>query len=382
MGGEVILMGKKLCTALLCLLMTAGLWGCGQGKQLPELPNASITKIDLSAPKNKIYLDWLTEYYTQPQVQGGLQNDKPCIEPSSTEPKTYKPDIKESKLDDWLRQCLENVYSQEELAEESWKTWDWTDAWEMEVYCYKNGGLGWDVLRARNKATNEAHYIGEIFNDGGTGFWSRFEVVHIDEAYVIYRTGGLDIPYCFFLYAPTQEKAYFIGYEGSSGYLDEEHEIWWYTDYAPWGAENYNESAEHLHSLRFADFRKMTAGEKDAERIIFGGDEDWVDRKVWLAERGGHSTVYFYFSQITATPIGPGGTSYEYGPHYIGAYDPLGDAVLGYLELPFIEINYANLSHPISSGIYYYFDWQQAASYFKGSEDLDISAIDFYVIEI
>jgi len=381
---------KKLCVGVLCLLMAAGLWGCEQRpseEPAEEVFTEAITKIDLSAPESQKYRDWLDKFYAIPYSEEPVP-EQTGVEPPSTIPKSNRPNINEAKKDSYwyemLSQSIEEGFSSEGAAEENWKTWGWNDDWELEAYEYKKNYLGWEVLRARNKTTDETRFIHEVFNDAsGDNGWSNFRIAKIDESYIVYCIDDWMFSTRYFFFALGQEKPCFIGFAEKSGYLDETQAIWWYVDYAPWGYENYNESAEYIYSLRYADLQKMAAGEKDAERIMFGNDEDWTLRQVWLTERGGHDIVYFYFSQITSIPIGPGGTQYEYGPHYIGAYDPLTDSTSDFFELPFIEINSAYLSDPISpSGIHYYFDGQQAYPYFKNGEEIDLSAIDFYIINL
>ena len=378
---------KRLCAALLCLLVTAGLWGCGE-RAAEDSPEDSfeeevftqpITKIDLSAPESQKYRDWLDKFYANPYSEEPVP-EQTVVEPPSTIPKSNRPNIKASKKDNsWyemLSQSIEEGFSSEGAAEENWKTWGWNDDWELEVYEYKKNYLGWEVLRARNKTTDETRFIHEVFNDAsGDNGWSSFKIAQIDDLYIVYCIDDWMVSPRYFFFALGQEKPCFIGHEGSSGYLDEKHTTLWY--------RHYDENTKPRRSLRFVDLQKMAAGEKDAERIMLGSDEGWSYDRVWTTERVRYSTVYIHVVQVTNIPIDVLAWRCEYGPEYIWAYDPVSDVAVELLELPFIEEKCGYLSRPIDeSGTYYYYDWNQAYPYFKDGKETDLSTIDFYVINL
>jgi len=369
-------MTKRLCAALLCLLMTAGLCGCGErGDEKPseEEFTEPITKIDLTAPENQKYREWLEAYFKNPIPDWKWE----FIEPSSTSPKPDRPDMKPSIQDDWIHKGVEESYAQEGPSQEDWKTWDWNDAWELELYCSRKSELGWDVLRARNKATGETKFIGETFNDAGIGFWSSFEAIYINEAYVVYRCGHFD-GWSYGFYALGQDKGLYIGRGRESGFLDEERTKWWYREY------DYEQSDDDSYPpgylVSYIDLRKMAAGNADAEREVNIGNEYYCANG-WMAERDGRSVACFGVS-----PWHPDLNALR-DPLCIALYDPLDDQIQDYLEVP--PLGWTGMVQILPNRFYYFNDGQARAYIKKGdkinwdrAEEQGLSAIDFYVINL
>jgi len=337
----------KLCVGLLCLLMATGLWGCGERTtedSFEEEFTETITKIDLTAPESQKYRDWLEEFCTIPPTWG-LE----FLEPSSTSPKTNKPDIKESKSD-WGREYVET--SDARPVEESWKTWDWNDTWELELYSY-DSNTRWDVLRARNKDTGETRFISEMF-DLGLGFGGIFAVVHIDETCIIYSDSSGEEGWLYYFYALEQGESKYIGKRGDSGFLDGERTKWW-----------YQECVDGSQALYYIDLRKMTTGDNDAEREIYREDGFYC-RYACIAERDERSTIYFHINKVNLL-------------NFIATYDLQDDRIVGFLELPLSD--WHGMAQILPNRIYC-FNQNLAIAYLQNSEKIDLSTIDFYVINL
>jgi len=347
---------KKLCVGVLCLLMAAGLLGCGvrPAEDMPETAfeeevfTQAVTKIDLSAPESQKYREWLEAYWTNPPLELNVER----IEPSSTEPKTNKPAI---RTDDYTSYLL----AQEGFVEEeSWKTWNWDDAWELELYCYKRGWVGWYVLRARNKVSGETQLIDDVFNDASHDFWSNFEVLYIDETYVIYRAGEMMESWWHYFYALGQEEAHCIGRRDQSGFLNEERTKWWHME--------HNDDGPTLH---YTDLQKLAAGDADAQRELSINETEAWFRDAWLAERGGRSVICFF----TCTYYPDENENRD--PYYLALYDPL-DGRKDYLEVPLGWLT------QIKPSRFYLFYMKPPNTFRMTYEELDLSTIDFYIINL
>lgn len=360
--------GKQAVGVLLAAAMVV-VCGCGEraggegGISAPEkLSNASVTKIDLSEPKNHKYLDWLKAYLTsrpRPSDSPDRAYFNTTVVPS-THPKPDKPNIKESRVDVWVKAIEENQ-SHINFATENWKTWEWNDTWELELYLSKSDDwyIGWDVLRARNKITGETLYIDEMFNEADIGmeFWSSFEMTHIDETYVVYNTGDID-SLSFHFFALGQSEGQDIGDRGYAGFLDEAHTKWW-----RWEQEN---------GLYYTDLRKLAAGDADAERAVIEGDQ-YLCRNGWMAECGGRSVACFF---VLTYGEQEGGGSFWYYPLYLVVYDPLDDEVLGFLEVPIVDGKAPGADHPDK---FYLFGLEPAKTLLRKG---DLSAAEFYVLDL
>jgi len=364
-------MKKLLCIALLCLLL-AGVLGCGERPvedSFEEEFTETITKIDLSAPGNQKYREWLEACF----ADNSFWRDQVRIEPSSTDPKTNRPDIKESK-DAWSH-LIEESYSAEGLANESWKTWDWNGIWELELYSYQKNEVGWDVLRARDKATGETQMIGETVN-GLADSWGSFDVVHIDEAFVVYSLGSDGWSYGFF--TPGQSEVKYIGQSDGAGFLDEARTKWWYREY-DYG-QNDDDSYPPKHLVHYTDLRKMAAGDADAQREVLL-ESQYYCTNGWMAERNGQSVACFGVS--TWNPEG----NCWWDPLYLAFYNPLEDQTIDYLEVP--PLGWDGMVR-ILPDKFYFFDLNQAKAYCKKGDQIDwdraealgLGGIEFYVINI
>jgi len=376
-------MGKKLCAALLCLLLLAGLLGCGQ-KEEPveeEIFTEAITKIDLSAPESEKYRDWLEAYSAsnswEPEV----------VEPSSTQPKPDKPDMNASN-EEWIF-----LVKGEGPAEESWKTWEWNDTWELEAYTYDRGGAAWYVLRTRNKTTGETQLISEVAADIAGGYSNSFELIHIDETYIVYIFGDEYDGWTPCFYAPGLDQGQRIDQGSSpSGFLNAERTKWWYRDYVvladnvevDWPSEmNYMALDEEEYAywwrlsfdsvLYYIDLKKLAAGDADARREITRGADQCTN--AWMAERGGRSVVCFYV--MTGYP---NSKERDWGePYYIGIYDILDDEIKEYLEVP--NLNWFETAVVLPNRIY---SFRRVYTPYteQGESILDFDNIDFYVINL
>jgi len=324
---------KKLCAALLCLLMVAGLWGCGERhseEPFEEVFTETITKIDLSAPENQNYYDWLVEFYAQRGQH--IQREFP---PSSTESKADKPDINASEKarNEWVKYSL----AQEKPAEEQWKTWDWNEIWELEQYRYEKDVLLWDVLRARNKTNGETQFIDELFysNHDIPGY---IEVLHIGDEYIVYGSGEMGTMYTYFYTLEQNEKQY-IGDGEMAGFFDNDPTKWWHRSK---GTED---------QLHYIDLRKKAAGDADAESEVFVGRNFWC-RGAWMAERGGRSMACFL----------------SYGANVV-VYDPSEDRIEIELEVP--QVGNPMIAAVLPDRCYYFDDTMYGWS-----------RLDFYVINL
>ncbi|MDR2688124.1 MAG: hypothetical protein LBB75_10255 [Oscillospiraceae bacterium] len=360
---------KKLCAALLCLLMAAGLWGCGKDEEFTEI----VTKIDLAAPGSQKYRDWLEEYYAS--GTGGRE----AIEPTSIGPKTDKPDMNASKEE------LIFLVKGEGPAKESWKTWDWTDAWELEAYSFRRDVGGWYVLRVRSKITGETQIIDEAAGDVVESFGCGFEMVHIDEAYVVYSFGDNE-SWSYWFYAPRYGEGQRID-RGSmpKGFLDETHTKWWYREYANAGDASEldyseldgEERAREWHRmfdsvLYYLDLRKLAAGDADARREIIRGANQCTN--AWMAERGGRSVMCFYV--MTGDPYS---RERDWGdPYYIGIYDPQEDRIQEYLETP--NLNWCETVAVLPNRFYTFKEAYTVSE--EGKRMPAFDSIDFYVINL
>jgi len=381
---------KKLCVGVLCLLMTAGLLGCGvrPAEDLPETAfeeevfTQAVTKIDLSAPESQKYRNWLEEYYANPSLS--LWQEREFIEPSSTSQKMNKPDIKDSR-NEW-RSMVEESYAQEGQIWEGWKTWDWNDTWELESYRYIQGWVFWEVLRMRNKVTDEIQMIDEIITDtAADDYGTDFEVTHIDKAYVVYSVGDWE-QWSYYFYAFGQDERQFIGREGSAGFLDEERTKWWHRDYSYKGdgpsgldylelegEERANEWHRMLDSvLHYVDLKKLAASDADARQEVARGADQCIN--AWMAERGGRSVMCFYV--MTGYPYSK---ERDWGdPYYIGIYDPLEGQMLEHLEAP--PMNCRTIVTILPSKFY---TFSKVCTFSEeGARKPVFESIDFYIINL
>ena len=370
-------MTKKLCAALLCLLM-AGLWGCGeQGvEELPEeVFTEAITKIDLSAPGSKKYRDWLEKYFTEEP----LNWDQEIVEPSSTRSKTPKPDIKTSKevngFFGWHNFTYEGAFV------EGWRTWDWNDTWEAEAYTYKNGNaMGWFVLRAHNKDTGETLLIDEVAGDIHEDNGVDFQVICIEEDYIVYRFGSVYNGWFYGFYSTGPGGGLRISTYMGKGFLDAERTKWWFEEYA-----NMQEDFPPRR-LNYLDFRKLAAGDADWRHAVFGEGQNYNCINGWMAQRDGRDVACFLVLPIADWESG---YSYTKMPLRFAIFDPLEGRVQKFLELPVVE--YHEIAE-IAPGGFYYFDsnydggglsvFFRQDEYARDRKELDYSAIDFYVINL
>jgi len=221
------------------------------------MPTVSITEINMSAPESERYREWLEIRYTQfPR-----QVNEPTLPKPSKRWKRNKPD--DSAFNEWL---VDNSGKRRlALAKSSWQTWEWNDAWEVELYNYTKGDLHRVVLRARNKITGETQNIAEIFNSYYHDVdYTRPRLLHVAETYLLYQVIR-DADLVLYLYSLEQGNIYI----GTDGYN------WAFADRACtqlyWQSRNPD---TEITELCCADLRKMAAGESGAVRIITG--EHWA----------------------------------------------------------------------------------------------------------
>jgi len=212
--------------------------------------NASINEIDMSAPENGKYRDWLEIHFSTARPEF-----RPTLPKPSKRRKTNRPNDK--AFNKWKRETL-TLSGWRYRANESWQTWDWSDAWELELYEYSRGYIEWHVLRARNKVTDETQIITETFSDTMfDGAYSRPSLVKIiDESHLLYQVTGYDI---FSLHFYTLEQ-------GTAPINRDRYTEWGFADekctYLYWTETDYD--PVYSQSLCCADLQKLTEGDSDA----------------------------------------------------------------------------------------------------------------------
>jgi len=152
-----------------------------------EIRAISVNEIDLSAPENGKYRDWLAAH-----GERSYEQTRRLPEPSTRRKRrpdntAFKKWVKENKLQ-WVF-MLYRVF-----AEERWKTWEWNDDWNLELYDYRPGDWGWMILRAHNKRSGETQVIEEVFNDYCLEHSSpRLSLSNIvDETHLVYSLSYFD----------------------------------------------------------------------------------------------------------------------------------------------------------------------------------------------
>ena len=192
-----------------------------------EAPNGqarvTITEINMAAPENQKYREWLYAYYTQYREWNKTRGNIP--EPSTRQE-----------------------------GDEIWTTWNWSDAWDLELYENRRGE-GMQILRARNKKTGEIQEIGRsncIYGTDGTYYAVYLQSI-IDKTSLLYSFAGWDI-FSLHFYTLGQGSVQITRNENWS-FINEECTLLYWSEY---------DYASDTVSRYCADLRKMAAGDSNA----------------------------------------------------------------------------------------------------------------------
>jgi len=265
-------MAKRIgmvCVAVLLLSLTA----CGQDIQMAEGPEitaapiiteiveatappekmakVSIAEIDMATPENGKYRDWLEGYYTGARAE---RIECPPFPEPTTQKKTGRPDntaFRAWRRRTWGRSLLA-------FAKDSWGTWDWNGTWELELYHYGVGIIGWDVLRARNKTTGETQFIHETFSHNGfDGAYSTpWPLRILDDTHLLYEVSGYDI---------SSVHLFALG-QGSVPITKNDYADWFFAD-EDYTRLYWSEREHDTMAFYCVDLLKMAAGESGVMKI-------------------------------------------------------------------------------------------------------------------
>ena len=210
---------RYMALALACALLFA----CGCGGTAEKQVKVSITEINMAAPENGKYREWLYAYYTQFREWDKKKGNLPEL-------------------------------STRQEGDETWKTWNWSDAWELELYENRHDE-GMQILRACNKKTGEIQEIGRsdcIYGTDGT-YYGVYLVSIIDETHLLYSFAGWDI-FSLHYYTLGQGSVQITHYENWR-FVNKECTLLYWSEY---------DYASDMASRYCADLRKMAAGDSDA----------------------------------------------------------------------------------------------------------------------
>jgi len=223
----------------------------------------SITEIDMTMPENEAYRNWM-------ETDEGDFYDYPAYDefiPKPSKRRKKNPPDSEA-FDQWRLHYSPNAY----WPKKTWKTWDWNDEWEIELYKLhyngKYGDVDWKVLRARNKLTGEIEAITETMSEyGSDGGYSSPYLVSIKDEYILYGIAGYDY-FSLYFYAPGQGSTLMFEEERAWDLAGPEHTL------LCW-AESVWDDDIHYEDVYCADLRKMAAGEPNAVQKITEKSRKW-----------------------------------------------------------------------------------------------------------
>jgi len=347
---------KRLCAGLLTLLL---LLPAGVTTAAPAIRPAtfgvtepftlsgySLTKIDLSAPENEEYRDWLSAYYVPPSGNtAGWMSER--VEPLPLKVERVGPKDQNERI-----------------------TWDWNDSLELVRYeCKDDDGSEDHQLYAREKATGKMQIIREIRNDNDccTDSWVWLSVTCVEPSYVIYDVSAPGYK-AYYFYAPGIEEPKFIGHYSGSGFIDDARSKWWYIGYNDGRSSTY-----------YLDLEKLAAGDADAQREVLSGETYYYSvNHSWMAKRGGRDVACYW--AVLHYPKENGDID-RIDPYYIVVYDPEKDRIEGFIEVPQLTRGWPSPEAGLK-GMCHYFESVQASAYFERGEELDLSGVEFYVIDL
>lgn len=209
--------------------------------QPEDFENVTITKIDLGAPENQKYVDWLDE---RDFGKDKYSNNKPYDWDKTRKIKGFKEKTKITH------------------------TKKWSDAWEIKLYDNRQFYKGKQELYARNKSTKEEILIDEVDNDyDGDGNYYFLVLKILDETHMIYQKNDYEGFGPIFLYTLGQDSVEIIdtrqvnewGFTGIDDTL-----LYW----IEWNIS--------ILSLYCTDLEKMANGDDKAIRKLFSNDASYA----------------------------------------------------------------------------------------------------------